>query len=253
MILLSRAVLTFSCERDSVSVVAGVRETARRATLDAIKQHARQQLVTEGASGLSLRAIARDLGMVSSAIYRYYDSRDALLTDLIIDAYDAVGSAVETVDEANRSRSTTYRFVAIAEAIRAWAIANTAEYGLVYGTPIPGYVAPADTIGPAIRVSLVLLRLLADGIADGSIVATDTTPTPRVVRTELARLGDIANADIPAPAMARGIQAWMAIFGAVSFELFGHLHNVVDDHDTFFRHSMERLAHFVTTGVAVTT
>jgi AcrR family transcriptional regulator len=227
------------------STEPGMRAATRRATIEAIKERARHHLAAEGAPGLSLRAIARDLGMVSSGIYRYYDSRDSLLTDLIVDAYDSIGAAAEAANRAHRSRSIEHRFVAIAEALRSWARAHPAEYGLVYGTPIPGYAAPADTIAPAVRVSMVLLRLLADGVADGSIHATDPVPTPRSVRSELASLTELAGVDIPAPVLARGLQSWTAIFGTISFELFGHLHNVIVDYDGFFHHTMERLARFV--------
>ena len=101
--------------------------------------------------------------MVSSGIYRYVASRDELLTMLIIEAYDALGATVE--DAARRRRGAqppADRFVAAARAIRAWALANPHEYALVYGSPVPGYAAPADTIGPASRVTLALVGIVVD-------------------------------------------------------------------------------------------
>src|SRR5918995_4706144 len=82
---------------------------------------ARAHLAVAGASGLSLRAVARELGLVSSAVYRYVASRDELLTALIIDAYDAVGAAAEAAADASRRRAPAARWVAVAGAIRAWA------------------------------------------------------------------------------------------------------------------------------------
>ncbi len=82
----------------------GVRERARAEITSEIVRAGRDQLATDGAAALSLRAVARELGMVSSAVYRYVASRDELLTLLIIEAYDALGAAVE--EEAAPSTGT---------------------------------------------------------------------------------------------------------------------------------------------------
>jgi AcrR family transcriptional regulator len=86
--------------------------------------------------------------MVSSAVYRYFPSRDDLLTALIIDGYNALGSAAGDADAA--CRATTRRLVAC-RAVRDWALAHPHEYSLVYGSPVPGYQAPEQTAGPATR------------------------------------------------------------------------------------------------------
>src|SRR6185437_6967037 len=110
----------------------------------------------------SLRAIARDLGMASSAVYRYISSRDELLTRLIIDAYDSLGAAAETSEAAVDRADLLGRWTTICTTVRDWAIANPNEYALIYGSPVPGYVAPTDTIGPASRVSSLLVQLMSD-------------------------------------------------------------------------------------------
>ncbi len=113
---------------------------------------ARHQLATEGAPGVSLRAIARELGMVSSAVYRYVASREDLLTLLIIESYEALGEVAERADAAIDDRDDVgARWVAICTAVRSWALEHPADHGLIYGTPIPGYVAPPDTIPAALR------------------------------------------------------------------------------------------------------
>ncbi len=109
----------------------------------------RAHLARDGAAALSLRAVARDLGMVSSAVYRYVPNRDALLTMLIIDAYDSLGAAVERTEGAVPRDDYPARFLAICHAVRTWAVAHPQEYALIYGSPVPGYVAPTDTIAPA--------------------------------------------------------------------------------------------------------
>lgn len=157
------------------------RERARAELTREIREEARRQLAATGAGGLSLRAVARELGMVSSALYRYYPSRDDLLTALIIDAYDALGEVTEravapAADHAaggDRAAGGTARarWVAGCQAIRAWARSNPHQYALIYGSPVPGYRAPEATIGPASRVPLAFAGVLASAAADGELAA----------------------------------------------------------------------------------
>jgi AcrR family transcriptional regulator len=152
------------------------RERARAQITREIKDEARRQLAEQGAQRLSLRAVARELGMVSSALYRYFASRDELLTALIIDAYDALGAAAEAAVAAGPA-AVRDRWRACCHAARDWAIAHPHEYALIYGSPVPGYQAPAETIAPAGRVALVIGGLLAevwrgaDGVAGVAGVA----------------------------------------------------------------------------------
>jgi AcrR family transcriptional regulator len=115
------------------------RERVRAELIREITEIARRQLATEGAAGLSLRAVAREMGMVSSAIYRYFPSRDDLLTALIIDGYNAVGTAVEKADAAWPAEDYAGRWLAACRAVREWALAHPHEYALVYGSPVPAY------------------------------------------------------------------------------------------------------------------
>jgi AcrR family transcriptional regulator len=143
------------------------RERARAELTREIKEEARRQLAASGAQGLSLRAVARELGMVSSAIYRYFPSRDELLTGLIIDAYDALGEAAEGADSVVPPTNIRGRWRAVCGAIRAWALAHPHEYALIYGSPVPGYQAPRATVASAIRVVRVLGGILTDTWAEG--------------------------------------------------------------------------------------
>src|SRR5689334_6455211 len=139
------------------------RERARAETLAQIKRLALDQLATTGAGELSLRAIARELNLVSSAIYRYYPSRDELITALLIDAYaDLLAEAART-----DRRGARRRWADTADALRRWARAEPHRFALIYGTPIPGYRAPADTVAPAGRVMHALAAPLAERISGG--------------------------------------------------------------------------------------
>ena len=223
------------------------RARARAELTREIKASARRQIADVGASALSLRAVSRDLGMVSSALYRYFPSRDALLTALIVDAFDAVGEVAEQVETELPAAGFTRRWVALGTAVREWAVAQPHDYALIYGSPVPGYEAPADTVDPAARVSLVALRLVADGVAAGEIDLTPdgSTPMPRSVHAEMAALRDGVGLDIPDEVLARTLLAWSAVLGAVSYELFGHLHGIVADHPTYFDHQLHRTGRLI--------
>ena len=231
----------------TISAPSTARARARAEITHEITEVARRQLAEVGAAGLSLRAVARELGMVSSAVYRYFPSRDELLTALIVDAYDAVGAAVEQADvdavernvRARRDPREAFRqrWAAVATAVRTWAIDHPNEYALIYGSPVPGYAAPADTIAPAARPALGFLRVLADGVATGAI-DTDAGPAvPRALHADLAAIRAEAPG-VPDAVLLRGLLVWTQLFGAVSFELFGHLHNVIHDYDALFAHHL---------------
>ncbi len=218
--------LTFICDVRYIGDMTGVRERARAATTAEIIRLARVQMATDGAAALSLRAIAREMGMVSSAIYRYYPSRDDLLTALIVDSYDRLGIAAELADASVRRRADIRaRWRAVARAVREWAMEHPSEWALLYGTPVPGYVAPPDTIGPAGRYTAVLLLILGDAAANG---VRHPTAVPRHLKADLARMRAEYAPGVPDGTLAAGLGAWAALLGAVTLEVFGHLRNVVD-------------------------
>jgi AcrR family transcriptional regulator len=232
----------------TTSAPRSARERVRAELTSEIKAVARRHLAEHGSSALSLRAVSRELGMVSSAVYRYFPSRDELLTALIIDAYDAVASAAEQSERATRRSGTESRWVALSGAIRQWALGAPQEYALIYGSPVPGYAAPPDTIDPAARVSFVFLRLVADGVESGEIAPGTSPPIPRTVHTDFSELRSVAGVKVPDVVLTRAMLTWTQLFGTVSFELFGHLHNVIHDYDAFFELQMRRAAQFLLGG-----
>jgi AcrR family transcriptional regulator len=219
----------------------GVRARVRAEMIGEIKVAARRHLVADGAN-LSLRAIARDLGMVSSALYRYFASRDDLLTALIIDAYNDMGETAEQADAAVADRhDVRNRWLAVARALRQWSLANPAEYGLLYGTPVPGYAAPTDTLHPATRPVLVLGRILADaGPVDGPAFALSPA-----LRSEIRRIAEVGSPGVDDSAMVRGLIAWTQLFGAISFELFGRIDQTIDERDEWFDQQAIAMADYI--------
>lgn len=196
------------------------RQRARKQTMDDIVRLGREQLATVTPTELSLRGIARELGIVSSAIYRYVKDRDELLTLLIVDAYDELGAAVEDAVAAASRRSPRARALVACQAVRTWALREPSRFALLFGTPVPGYAAPADrTVEPGTRVPAVLLALLEEAHRSGEL-EPPSGPLPRPVRRDMEEIRREYGLSVPSASLARGIGLWSALVGAVSFEVF---------------------------------
>jgi AcrR family transcriptional regulator len=227
------------------SAPRSARERVRRELTSEIKEVALAQLASGGGAALSLRAIAREMGMASSALFRYFRSRDALLTALIIDSYSSLAEAAETAEDQVHQRSIEDRWMAICHGVRNWAVAFPHQYALIFGSPIPGYAAPAGTIAPASRVPLLLGQLLVDLMSEKSYDAGAHPEPSAALRRAIDPVRAMMPGSIPSDLMVRGLMAWTYLFGAVSFEVFGHRHNVIADHDAFFDHEIRRMATMV--------
>jgi AcrR family transcriptional regulator len=204
------------CQNGSV----GKRRNSRERIEAQIVELGRRHLVEHGAAGLSLRAIARDLGMVSSAVYRYVSSRDELLTLLLVDAYSDLA---DTVDRARDAVPDVWSddVIAIAHAARSWAIAHPASWALLYGSPVPGYHAPAErTVGPGTRVVSALFDAVAAGIATGDIMLTNS-PAPQPMSSDFERLRQEFGFPGDDPVIAKCFAIWAGVLGAISLEVFG--------------------------------
>lgn len=210
--------------------------------MTAIMSAARRQLAEVGPVNLSVRAVARDVGVVSSAVYRYVGSRDELLTLLITEAYDSLGEHTERAVTTTTRRAPVERWVAAATTIRSWALDHRHEYALLYGTPVPGYEAPPDTSIAGTRVSRALLGIVRDAWAAGDV---DPPPGPHVKRSLAADLALLRrNVDLPVPdaVVVRTIAAWTQLFGLLTFELFGQTRRLVEHHAELFRSASEAMA-----------
>jgi AcrR family transcriptional regulator len=245
---MSRAVLSFVAAalvvRDHRGMTGTPRQRARAQAIEDIKRIAKEQLAQEGSAALSLRAIARELGIVSSAVYRYVPSRDDLLTMLIVDAYNSLGDAVEAAEGTCERDDLRGRWTAMASAARTWAVGRPSEYALIYGSPVPGYQAPPEQTGdPGTRVSFLLLALLAD-------VERRRPPTPSLpgpLGRDFAALRDNLGLKISDDLLARGYLAFSALFGLISFELFGQYQGSFTDCGAHFDHQLRQLAELLGT------
>ena len=215
------------------------RERVRAELTAEITDAARRQLATVGAAALSLRAVARELGMVSSALYRYFPSRDDLLTRLIIDGYDALGAAAEAADDPEAPPRE--RWLAVCRAVRDWARAHPHEYALLYGSPVPGYEAPPDTVPAAARVGVVLGRIVGDAARSGALPETDGERDPGLISDAAVAVLGGEHAALDETVRVRALLAWSSLYGTVSFELFGHFVGSVEDADRYFDRAMGEL------------
>ncbi|MQY08545.1 TetR/AcrR family transcriptional regulator [Actinomadura macrotermitis] len=184
------------------------RERYRAQVRAEIKEHAREQIATTGASALSLNAIAKRMGMSGPALYRYYAGRDELITDLVRDAYRSLA------DTLRAAAGSGADLAALAHALRAWALEDPQRYLLIYGTPVPGYHAPDDITAISSETMAVLLDACAALPSDGPATPFDA---------HLADHRDWAG-DHPAPpaALHRALSFWTRLHGVLSLELAGH-------------------------------
>jgi AcrR family transcriptional regulator len=198
----------------------GKRQQARDRIEAQIIEVGRRQLVSDGAAGLSLRAIARDVGLVSSAVYRYVASRDDLLTLLVVDAYTELADAVDAAADP-ASTDWAQRLIVMAHAARGWAVDQPARWALLYGSPVPGYRAPAElTVGPGTRVVATMFGVIADGIRAGDIPdPKDVAPDP--VSTDLDGLRAEFGFYGGDPVLLKCLLVWATLVGAISLEVFG--------------------------------
>ncbi|GAB2536292.1 TetR/AcrR family transcriptional regulator [Brachybacterium huguangmaarense] len=196
------------------------RAEARARMEDRILDAGRDQLRERGAAALSLREVARSLGVVSSAVYRYVASRDDLLTLLLVDAYTDLADSVDAaLDGSAAVRSARERFAAFAGAMRTWALRNPERWALLYGSPVPGYAAPHErTDAAGTRVMSRLLVIAAEGSPAGA-----DTDVPDGLRSYLCTGASDLGVEVSAASGARAVEAWCAIIGTISTEIFGQL------------------------------
>ncbi len=225
-----------------MGLVPRSRAANRARVLDDLLDAARAELVEVGPASLSLRSVARRLDVVPSALYRYVAGRDALLTLLIVDAYQRFGHAVAQADAiaaARRGATPADRWLAVGRGARAWAIAHRADWALLYGSPVVGYQAPPDTIEPAGALVRVVAGIVAAAHPDRAPPAPAhpdpahpepaeapiplDLPVPAPLRRWLAVVRTAAGSfdQIPDALVALAVIGWVHVVGGISVELFG--------------------------------
>ncbi len=218
-----------------------VREAVRRETIEEIKTVARRQMGQSGTAGLSLRAIAREMEITAPAIYHYFPALEELITALIIDGFAGLAEALEQTGTARRGESPVARFQAVLLEYRHWAIEHPVEFQLIYGNPIPGYVAPAEITVPLVQRGFVALaQPLADAWDAGLVrVPADFEAMPPNVLPAIRRIREQFAAAYPDGLIYALIVGWTRIHGMITLELFQHTPPAVGDAEAFYRHGVE--------------
>mgnify|MGYP006303457295 CR=1 FL=1 len=217
------------------------REKIRDITREEIKNTARQLMAEKGTTGLSIRAIAREMGMTASALYHYYSNLNGLITALIEDAFTQLADTIEASVKNPDLTSYAERITAVADAYRGWALKNPTDFQLLYGNPIPGYTQPTGiTYPPARRSFLVTARIFTAAIESGEIdLPAHYRDLPPSLEQSLIDLTKVEGHDLPLPALYLAAKAWVKIHGHIMLELFNLIQPVIENVDDFFQYEVK--------------
>jgi AcrR family transcriptional regulator len=218
------------------------RDRHRTATIEEIKRAALDQIAEHGAASLTIRGVARAIGMSPAGMYRYFDSLDELVTELLADAYAGLADAVEA-GIANSAAPALDRFAAGASAYRRWALDHRNQFLLIFGTPIPGYAAPAG--GPTVdanrRMGAAFFRVGVEAWAGGEIGLPVLGRPSTAAEIEFA--AGLGVPEVPPELVAVLIGTWTHLHGLVTLELLEQLrwmyHGTTAD--TFFDGELRRM------------
>ncbi|MBX7555217.1 TetR/AcrR family transcriptional regulator [Streptomyces sp. tea 10] len=221
----------------------GRRERLRAETTAEIKEVALALMAKGGPDAITLRAIAREMGMTANAIYGYFPTRDDLVTTLINDVYTALADAVDTAWETTPSADPAIRIEAWANAFRTWALVNPQGFRLIYGDPVPGYQAPEGGPAPdaARRVCTGLTALAAAAWPHARHLYQDSAFDWSDFDRGLLEKVRPAFPDLPPAAVALALRIWGHLHGLVSLEVYGHMHTQTTSPEKLFREELAQL------------
>ena len=212
------------------------RARLRADTISEIKTLARRQLAEQGPGAVSLRAIAREMGIASSALFRYFPSYSDLISTIVVEAYSNLADALTSARDACPSADHAATWFAICQAYRSWSLENPAEFALLFGTPLPGYEAPQEITGPAASRSIEV----ALGVYAAAVQAGTADPGRSQVPADLkiGALGEslLQQRDSLYEPRVAGIvlSAWAAVLGFLVAEIFGSLSRLTDEPDRLY-------------------
>ena len=233
------------------------RDRVRAATVTEIKDTARRILVTEGVDGLSLRAIAREMGMTAPALYRYFPSREDLVVHLIGELYDELADTMEAARDREPAGDPGAGLAAASRAFRSWALAHRAEFGLLFGSPIPGIEVDKATAGPdnpaheaGTRFGRVFGELVARIYLERPFPAPAADELDPALRAQLADWTGDFPVPLPVGVAQVFLSCWIRLYGMVAMEVFGHLAFALTDASAMFESELADMAGML--GVPVT-
>ena len=207
-------------------------ETIEYSSLHACRSTLEDPITSEGVGALSLRAIAREMGMASSAIYRYYPSRDDLVNELCAEGYASIAAALALTRDACPADDHPRRWRALCHAYRQWALEHPSDFTLIFGAPLPGYHAPEEITGPPSSEFIAV----PFGVYASAVAASAANPDRTLVDAAVD-VGDLMRGLAPGypPRLALIVlNGWASIHGYVALESFGSLTSLARDTDGLF-------------------
>jgi AcrR family transcriptional regulator len=232
------------------------RDRLRAATTDEIIQTARRLLVRSGPEAMSLRAIAREMGMTAPGLYRYFDSHEALnrnicasifteLTDDIRRAIQAAPVPAEAADPL--AAKLTVKVVAACREFRRWSLTHEAEFGLLFGVPLPGFDDGRYDVADecALAFAGTFLELFLELWNQAPFPVPQAADIDPGLLGQLLRYRDALGTGLPAGAVLTFLRCWTVLYGAVAMEVFGHLRFALEDPAPMFELTLGDLAALV--------
>jgi len=241
------------------------RDRMRAATMDEIKATARRILLEKGPDAVSLRAIAREMGMTAPGLYRYYGSREELIRNVIADIFTELAAgikqAIRDADDRVAEGGTpadggtpeqhkpkmAAKMAAACHEFRRWSLTHKGEFGLLFGVPLPGVDdGRYDIAGEcALRFASTFFTLFLDMWKKAPFAVPEPEEIDPGLRDQLARYRDAMGAGVPVGAMLTFLRCWMLLYSAVAMEVFGHLSFALEDPSPMFDVTISELAHLI--------
>jgi AcrR family transcriptional regulator len=229
--------------------VLSYRDRRRAAVAQEIKDTALSRLASDGPDGLSLRAIARDMGLSVQSLYHYFASRDHLITALIEDGHNGLADALEAARDAHPVSAHRDRLIATSWAYRDWSVHHRSEFQLIYGAPIPDYQAPpspsATPVLAAARIGAVFHSVVFAGWSEEQLRAMPAEHVDSALHAELVAAQQKfapSGSLLPPAALHRVIRWWGQLHGLITLEVFGHLHWLAPDAGKIYQATVLQLA-----------
>jgi AcrR family transcriptional regulator len=236
------------------------RDRVRAATTQEIIQTARRLLVEQGPEAVSLRAIAREMGMTAPALYRYFSSHEELLRFVVADIFTEVADHVRTAihavgsldntDSADVADLMVLKMAAGCREFRAWALEHVPEFSMIFGSPMPGLEVVHElnndpTLDCGYQFGQVFLDLFGELYRRRPFAIPADDEIDPSLRGQLAKYREMVHSDLPLGALQTFLRCWVLLYGTVSLEVSGHLKFALDDASPMFELMLADMAPMV--------
>ncbi len=223
------------------------RSRVREATTAEIKATARRLLVDEGPDALTLRAIARAMGMTAPALYRYFDSHEELVGACCTDLLAEITVTLEQARDSVPGSDPVARLMATCRAFRRWALAHPREFQLVFASAVSGPPPGHETPGEDLSFGAVFLGIFVEIWSAAPFATMPDAGLPDELVVQLRRFSACVDDVLPMGALAAYLSGWVRLYGAVTIEVFGHLGFALADPEPMFESMLADMRRQLTT------